>query len=176
MLITVRGARLQVRPVTQADLDAVLEVYRHCEDFLALGPAATASLAMVLDDIDRATLEGGVFCGIHAEDDTMVGVVEYIAGPFNGDPHCACLCLLMIAREHRNRGIGPAVLSAVEAELRSDPRVSAIHAGVQVNNPRALAFWQRNGYRVVGGPEVRTDQTTVLGLRKDFPPHVTDGK
>jgi ribosomal protein S18 acetylase RimI-like enzyme len=157
-------------------LDAVLDVYRHSEDFLALGPTATASLAMVLDDIDLAKREGGVFCGIYAADNTMVGVVEYIASPFNGDPHCACLCLLMIARDHRNRGIGQAVLSAVETELRSDPQVSAIVAGVQVNNPRALAFWQRYGYRIVSGPEVRPDQTTVLGLRKDFPSHATGGK
>ncbi len=174
--ISARGASLQVRPVTHANLDDVLDVYRRSEDFLALGPAATASLEMVLDDIDLAKREGAIFCGIYTADNSMVGVVEYTGSPFNGDPHCACLCLLMVARDYRNRGIGQAVLSAVETELRSDSQVSAIVAGVQVNNPRALAFWQRHGYRIVSGPEIQHDQTTVLGLRKDFPSQVTGGK
>jgi len=44
-MITVdfRDNFLEIRPVTLDDLDAVLEVYQLCEDFLALGPVATVS-------------------------------------------------------------------------------------------------------------------------------------
>ena len=43
--------RFSLRPVTPTDLDAVLEVYRLCEDFLALGPVATASMEMLQKDL-----------------------------------------------------------------------------------------------------------------------------
>ena len=51
MAIDIRGAVLQARPVTHAELDVVLEVYRNSEDFLALGPVATASMPTLLADI-----------------------------------------------------------------------------------------------------------------------------
>jgi hypothetical protein len=37
-----------------------------------------------------------------------------------------------------------------------------------VNNPLAVQFWQRMGYRIVGGPTLMPDQTTVFDLRKDL--------
>lgn len=167
--IMVPAHSLQVRPVAQAELDAVLGVYRRCEDFLALGPVPAASLTMVLHDLAQAADDGSIFCGICTLEGAMVGVVEYAPKPSKGDSKCACLSLLMLAREHRSRGIGSAVLAAVETELRENSQVAAIVAPVQVNNPRALAFWQRHGYRVVSGPELQPDHTTVLTLRKDLP-------
>ncbi len=47
-----------------------------------------------------------------------------------------------------------------------DAQVTAILSGVQVNNPQAVQFWQKQGYRIVSGPTLMPDQTTVLGLRK----------
>jgi len=38
----------------------------------------------------------------------------------------------------------------------------------QVNNPQAVSFWQKYGYRIVSGPTLVPDQTTVFGLRKDI--------
>ena len=39
---------VEIRPITENDLEEVFEVYRQCEDFLALGPKPKASMAMVL--------------------------------------------------------------------------------------------------------------------------------
>jgi len=168
MRIVIRENAFEIRPVTQNDLEAVLEVYQQCEDFLALGPVATASMEMVCKDIEISQKEGGIFCGIYAADGKMIGIIDYVPSHFEGNPQDAFLALLMIAAPFRKRGIGAAVVEAVEAEIRKDPQITAIRSGVQVNNPQAIQFWHRQGYRIVSGPTLFPDQTTAFGLRKDL--------
>jgi ribosomal protein S18 acetylase RimI-like enzyme len=160
---------LEIRPVTPADLDAVFEVYRQCEDFLALGPVPVASMEMVLQDLEISQRMGGVFCGIFTADGSMAGIVDFVPANFEGDPQAAFLSLLMIAAPFREKGVGQAVVEAVEAEICRNAQIRVILSGVQVNNPRAVQFWQRNGYGIVSGPELMPDQTTVFHLRKDLP-------
>jgi ribosomal protein S18 acetylase RimI-like enzyme len=74
----------------------------------------------------------------------------------------------MIDSFYRGQGIGKAVVEAVEKEIRKNSSITAILAGVQVNNPQAVQFWQRNGYCVVSEPKLMPDQTTVFDLRKDL--------
>ena len=157
---------LEIRTVTPEDNQAVLDIYRQCEDFLALGPEPHASLAMVLKDIEEARLEGGVFRGIFSGD-KMIGVVSYVAGGFEGKPDIAFHLLLMITPSFRGKGTGTEIVKRIEKEILSDFRISMILSGVQVNNPRAVRFWQQNGYRIVGGLELMPDKTTVFRLRKD---------
>lgn len=158
----------EIRPITHDDLDAVLEVYQHCEDFLSLGPVATASIEMVLKDIELSKEEGGIFCGIYTADGKMIGVVDYVPNNYQGDPQAAYLELLMIDPSFRGQGIGEAVFDGVENEIRKDPRVTVFLAGVQVNNPRAIHFWQRNGFRITSEPKLMPDQTVAVDLQKDF--------
>lgn len=166
--IILGNVSLTIRPITDEDLDETLAVYRQCEDFLALGPVPTASMEMVRKDIELSREEGGIYCGIYTQDGSMIGVLDYIPHGFAGNPQDAFLSLLMIAAPFRKRGIGKAVVEALEREIRKDKRVSAVLAEVQVNNPEAIQFWQRGGYRIVGGPELMPDQTTVFHLRKDL--------
>jgi ribosomal protein S18 acetylase RimI-like enzyme len=168
--VNIRDSFLEIRPVTPDYLDAVLDVYQHCEDFLALGPVATASMEMVLKDIEISKSEGGIFCGIHTVDGKMIGIVDYVPNNYQGNPKAAFLSLLMIASPFRNQGVGKAVVDAIEDEIRKDAQVTVILSGVQVNNPQAVRFWQRNGYRIVSGPKLYPDQTTAVDLRKDFQP------
>jgi ribosomal protein S18 acetylase RimI-like enzyme len=150
--VKIRDKFLGIRPVTQDNLDAVLEVYHQCEDFLALGPVATASMEMVLKDIEISNNEGGTFCGIFTADGKMIGVVDYVLNNYQGNPQTAFLSLLMIASPFRDQGIGKAVVDTVENEIKKDAWVTVIFSGVQVNNPQAIRFWQRNGYRIVSEP------------------------
>jgi ribosomal protein S18 acetylase RimI-like enzyme len=166
MTIIIRDLALEIRSITQDDLCAILHVYRQCEDFLALGPVSTASMEMVLQDLNLSEREGGNFCGIYTPDGKMIGIVDYVASNFEGNPQTAFLSLLMIAAPFRKQGVGQAVVDAVEAEIRKNPRITTIRSGVQVNNPQAIRFWQRNGYRIISGPELMPDQTTVFGLQK----------
>lgn len=157
----------EVRAITQDDLGAVLDLYQQCEDFLALGPERTASMAMVLKDIEISQREGGVFCGIYTADGRMIGVVDFIPRNFEGDPYFAFVSLIIIAPSFRKQGIGTMIIELIENEIRKDVKVTAILSAVQVNNPQALQFWQKNGYRIVGEPELQPDQTTTFRLQKE---------
>ncbi len=166
--IPTRDGPLEVRPVTPGELEAVLQVYRQCEDFLALGPVATASLERVLQDLEISKGYGATFCGIYTPAGEMIGVLDFAPSGFEGDRRAAYLNLLMIAAPYRSKGTGRAVVEAFEAEIRRDPQVDRILAGVQVNNPRAVQFWQERGYRIVSGPKLQKDGTITVDLRKDL--------
>jgi ribosomal protein S18 acetylase RimI-like enzyme len=168
MKIVLREPSLEIRPIVKDELNAVLEVYRQCEDFLALGPVPTASMEMVLNDLEISHGYGGLFCGIYNADGKMIGIIDYVPSNFKGDPQAAFLDLLMIAASYRKQGLGKAIVEAIEDEIRKDPQVRVILSGVQVNNPLAIKFWQRNGYRIVSGPELMPDQTTAFALRKEI--------
>ena len=49
----------KIRPIAEDDLEAILAVYRQCEDFLALGPQPQASPEMVAADMRQSQAEGG---------------------------------------------------------------------------------------------------------------------
>ena len=174
-----RGRSLEIRPVSTGDLSAVLDVYRQCEDFLALGPEPVASMEMVLRDIETSQHDGGLFCGIFATDGRMVGVVDTVPSGFEGDPHVAFLSLLIIVAPYRNQGIGQAVVALIEDEIERNPQVTTILSALQVNNPQAVRFLQKNGYRIIGGPELQPDGTTTFRLCKECnrqpDPAYTDG-
>jgi ribosomal protein S18 acetylase RimI-like enzyme len=166
--IDVQGQAYEIRSIEKGDLEAVLEVYRQCEDFLALGPVATASMEMLLKDMELSQAEGGIFCGFTTCDGKMIGILDYVPGNYEGNAQSAYLALLMIGAAYRSQGLGKAVVEAAENEIRKDAGIKRILAGVQVNNPQAVQFWQRRGYRIVGGPKLIPDQTTVYDLRKDL--------
>ena len=140
MSLIVGNNPLEIRTITQDDLNAVLAVYQQYEDFLALGPMPTASLEMVLKDIEISQGQGGLYCGIYTADRKMIGIVDYIPHNFAGESQFAFLSLLMIAAPFRNQGIGQAVVKAIEGEIRKDAQVKAILSGVQVNNAQAIQF------------------------------------
>lgn len=159
---------LLIRPVTAADLHAVLNVYVQCEDFLALGPVAHATMEMVLADLEISKKAGGIFCGIFSSRGEMLGVIDYVPSNFAGNPAHAFLELLMIATPYRNQGLGKAVVEQIEAQIRKNPQVTVILSGVQVNNPAGIAFWQKMGYRITSEARRMPDQTTVYDLQKDL--------
>ncbi len=163
-----RGS-LELRSFTPDDTGAMLDVYRQCQDFLALGPEPEASVAMVLKDIETARQENGIFRGIYTSG-RMIGVVSYVAGDFENIPQNAFILLLMIASSYRGKRIGTRIVQHIEKEILMDSRVTTILSAVQINNPGALRFWQKNDYHIEGGPELRPDKTTVFRLHKDLKP------
>jgi GNAT superfamily N-acetyltransferase len=160
--------RFTVRPVEPAEVGEVLAVYRQCEDFLALGPQPCASIEMVQADLHLSAGQGGVFCGIFDLSGAMIGVVDVIPTGWGGSTQVAFLELLMIAQPYRSAGLGRAAVTAVEAELVRAHDVHTICAGVQVNNPRAIQFWQGMGYAIVSDAQPQADGTTAYALRKDI--------
>jgi ribosomal protein S18 acetylase RimI-like enzyme len=166
-IMLIEGDSFSLCLVDGQDVPAILEVYRQCEDFLALGPKPQATMQMVLDDLEHSQQWGGQFFAI-IRGNEMVGVVDFVPDYFEGVPGTAYLSLLMIAREHRNCGLGRKVVEVVEAEIQKNAGITAIRSGVQVNNPDAIGFWLRMGYAITGGPDLQPDRTTVFHLYKEI--------
>ncbi len=169
MSLEIRDELITLRTAGEENLAGLLDVYRECEDFLALGPVAKASAEMVQSDLETSKREGGtVVCGIYLPGEGMIGVADFVPGNFRGQSDVGYIALLMVKKSFRNRGIGRRALELVESEIRKDPRVRCIRAGVMVNNPMAIRFWRSHGYEIVSGPELLADQTTVFRLEKKF--------
>jgi ribosomal protein S18 acetylase RimI-like enzyme len=162
----IKDRELEIRPVQESEIEQVLEVYRKCEDFLSLGPVPKASKAMVQKDLEISKEENGVFCGIYAGGNRMIGIVDFIPKGYDQKPDRAYLALLMIAKSYRYQGIGARVVRLIEIEIMKDPDIQYIYSGVQVNNAPAIKFWSKMGYQIYAGPELMPDQTTVYHLKK----------
>lgn len=158
--------------ITDADLPAVLEVYRQSEDFLALGPNPHASMEMIAGDRELSRGEGGEYCGLFTEDGTLMGIFDFVRSGFGGDPGCAYIELLMIAAPYRGRGVGEEAVRWLEKELKErgedKPKISTLRAGVQANNPGAIRFWHRMGFTITSEAEPQADGTVCYRLEKDL--------
>ena len=58
---------------------------------------------------------------------------------------------LQLLPEHQSRGVGRTVVETVVAEARTDGL--PVELGVEKDNPRARAFWERCGFTYVGEDE-----------------------
>lgn len=173
MAFSLSSPTFTIRQLEETDetVAEVLGVYRGCEDFLALGPVATASEAMVRADFALSCKGGGIFCGIYDPEGVMQGVLDFIPTGFAGDPACAFLELLMIAAPYRGQGLGERVVRAVENVIWQNSSITAIRSGVQFNNPGGIRFWQRMGYNITGPAEDCGDGTRAYPLFKKRPPN-----
>jgi ribosomal protein S18 acetylase RimI-like enzyme len=155
-----------IKPLSLADVQSVLQVYQQCEDFLALGPQATATPGMVITDMMTSQHIGGIYCGILGKEDEFMGVLDYLPAGHNGSPRQAYLALLMIAAPYRQRGLGARVLAWLEEQLCQNAEIEMLLAHVQVNNPRGQKFWQTQGFAITGAPQLQPDGTTSMELQK----------
>jgi ribosomal-protein-alanine N-acetyltransferase len=78
-----------------------------------------------------------------AVDDHSHRIVGFILTEEN--PPLAHIITLDTAESHRRKGLGSALLAAMEKELQLHG-VHSILLETSVENPAAIAFWQRHGY------------------------------
>ena len=187
-----------IRPIVDFDIPAVLEVYRQSEDFLALGPDPHASLEMVEKDRALSRQQGGVYCGIFLEDarknligsvvqknltgllacprlrvnlsGLCVGILDYVPN-YHGDPRAAFIELLMIAGPQRGRGLGKAAVDWLLSTLKVEAASKRLYAAVQTNNPGAIRFWLRLGFRITGPAALQPDGTETYPIEFINPVH-----
>jgi RimJ/RimL family protein N-acetyltransferase len=158
---------LRLVPLYQKDAGTVLEVYRQCQDFLALVPRPEASLEMVQKDILTCDQQNGVFYGIFLLEGPLIGVISVVPRETNYQVESVCIELLLISFSYRQKGIGQQVLRLIETNARNKIGVSRFSTSVQVNNPGVVRFWQKCGYKINSGPEIQLDSPTVYQMQKD---------
>ena len=144
---------MELRDATAADVDAIREVaresllasYDHAVEEALLAEAVDKwydSDDLVADIDDESTV-----CPVAVVDDDVVGFAEsYVVGRRE---RVGEIDWVHVHPDHRESGIGSALLERVEAEL-SDADVDRIEARVLVANEAGTAFYEAEGYELVG--------------------------
>lgn len=159
---------LVVRPASEADLPALVHIYNQSGDFLRLGSDTLPEQAAIAD-FSHSVVNHTWFCLLEWEGQP-VGVLDFSGGEVPNEAH---LNLLMLSAPYRSQGVGLAAFQWLKDNLRLVPGLRRLRADVQVNNPRALAFWQRLGFQVSGPPALQPDGTTTLPLLLQMePPYI----
>ena len=93
----------------------------------------------------------------------LVGILDY-APNYNGDPGAAFIELLMLAGPYRGRGLGKAAVDWLLSALHGEAGQKRLYAAVQTNNPGAIRFWQRLGFRITGPAALQPDGTETYPI------------
>jgi ribosomal protein S18 acetylase RimI-like enzyme len=142
----------------------ILDVYKKSEDFLSLGPISTASIKMVLEDLEYSKQHGySYYCIRYGE--KIVGVCDYLEYGFEGDNGNGYINLIIICKENRNHGIGREVLDKIEIGIRKH-KCQRIIAFVQTNNSNAIEFWIKSGFSICSDKIRNEDKTIVYRIEK----------
>lgn len=150
----------EVRRLCEDDVADIDALHMRCADFVRLvegrDPAEGDGLALLHDRPERVPLADKIVFGIYANGD-MKGAIELLRNyPTNGIWY---LGTLLIDPERRGSGTGASVYAALTKWVAGNGG-SAIRLIVQRENPSALRFWLRQGFRVIGALEQQTSART----------------
>lgn len=145
------GVDVTIRPATRADVDFLTTVVIE----------ATLHQGRLPDDFDEVDYRAGFGAWTSEQIDgdgngSSISVVEVDGRPAgrlrvvrrDGLVEIAGLQLLP---EHQSQGIGRTIVDVVVAAARADRL--PVELGVEKDNPRARAFWERCGFTYVGEDE-----------------------
>ena len=140
-----------IRPLDPvADLPAVEALYQAAADFWTLTdrhpPDAAAARSFFTNAPPGSDPARSQRLGLFVQS-TLCGVAE-LAFDYP-EPNDGFLGLMLLAPDARGRGLGPAFLQEVVARARAAGCPRLLLAVLQ-ENPRARAFWERQGFRPTG--------------------------
>ena len=138
-------------------------------------PATKTDVAFLTDVVIEATLHQGRLPDDFDEVDYRAGFGAWTADQIGGDGHGSTIAVvqvdgqdagrlrvvrrdglveiagLQLLPDHQSHGVGRVVVDSVVAQARADGL--PVELGVEKDNPRARAFWERCGFTYVGEDE-----------------------
>jgi ribosomal protein S18 acetylase RimI-like enzyme len=154
-------------PLKEDAIPQLIDIYRQCEDFLALGPEPRASVEMVQKDFQHSRGVGGCYCGIYLPHDQLIGVFDFIPSGYDGDAKQAYINLLMLVPRYRNQRWGRLAMCRLEHMLAAF-HINRVHLDVQVKNPAAQHFWEQVGFVVTEDSVIQSDTTVTNHMERTF--------
>jgi ribosomal protein S18 acetylase RimI-like enzyme len=159
---------MTIRAIGRDEAALVQRLHERCSDFWELveGAAPPPDFAReLLDEVPPGgTIDHKHVLGVF--EDELVALLDLYDG--YPEPHAWYLSLLVIAPERRGTGLGHELLAYGETYVRARGG-RALRLIVQEQNPRALAFWMREGFvyeatttQKIGRPNVVTRLVKLL--------------
>ena len=145
-----------------SDLAALQALHLRCADFVEATtghPPRDDEAARLLAVVPAGKIPADKqVLGLH-RDGEMVGVVDLLRG--HPSPTDWYIGLFLLSPEARGAGLGSSVVDEIVERVVAEGG-RALHLIVLENNPRALAFWGRQGFSVIDR------RLQDLGARKNF--------
>ncbi len=164
---------MNLRPATAADVESIRKVarksltasYGHVLDETRLADAVEKWYAA--DDVDEAVTDPDTVFPVAVVDDAVVAFAEgYVV---DRRVRVGEIDWIHVHPDHRERGIGSALLERLESALR-DRDADSIEGRVLVDNEAGGVFYEREGYEPSGERvvEVDTEQFDQRHYRKQI--------
>ncbi len=132
MSALVQDPLLTMRPMSEADLDGVMQLETRCYDF----PWTRG----IFED----SLRVGYFCWVYSLDDEVIGYgVMSVAV---GEAHILNLC---IGKDHQGHGLGRRLLRRL-LTLAKEHRADTAFLEVRISNRTALHLYNNEGFNELG--------------------------
>lgn len=128
-----------------ADWAAVEDLFLRAADYVELAEGVAPGAEQIADFFDEAPpgVDPASSLKLAAGDAPLDGIADLAFGYPQAED--AFLGLLLLAPEARGRGLGKAMLAGIEARARARG-ARRLLIGVLDENPRARAFWEREGF------------------------------
>jgi ribosomal protein S18 acetylase RimI-like enzyme len=131
------------RTLGLADLPAIDRLYARCADFWLLVEDAIPTADELMHELPPGVAAHDKHVlGVDA-DGELVALIDFVRG--FPEPDAWYVGLLVVAPEARGSGLGAALYAHAEETVRARGG-TAMRLIVQEQNPRALAFWRRQGF------------------------------
>jgi L-amino acid N-acyltransferase YncA len=144
-----RGGPVQIRDATSADAAAIARIYNQgIEDRVATLETELRSAEERAAWLATHDVRHPVLVAVDAGDEVLGWGSLNVFNPRRAYDHVADFSLY-VAREHRGRGIGDALLGGLEARARSLGFHKLVLAAFPTNAP-GKRLYERHGFRLVG--------------------------
>ncbi len=135
-----------LRALTVADRAAVADLYARAADYVLLETGAPPDATTVEDFLSGAPPGGNPATSVRLGAEGPQGLLGLAEMAFGYPaPRDAYIGLLLLDPAARGRGLGPQMLHRLTAIAR-DRGAERMLAAVLQDNPRGMAFWQRQGF------------------------------
>ena len=150
------AAKTVIRPAAEADIPAILALYRQLDSALVAMQPEFFCVAPREDEFVRQAVKAADADYLLAEEDgAVVGFALVNYAGWTPEFSCvlphryACLADLVVDEAHRQQGIGSTLLGAAKRWAR-DRRLEYLELSVLSQNAPAIALYRKHGFQEAG--------------------------
>ena len=162
---TFTGSLVELRPLEDDDLDAVVSLYRSTPNYFAAigyGREQASKLGLQREFLAAQQTDGRtLYAIVRREGHTLIGMADVQIEATMSDT--ATIALLLIGGPYQQQGYGSEAADLLEQALCTTPEVEFVMAGVAESSEVGQRFWQSGGYQYSGATthDPLTSRSTV---------------
>ncbi|OUL22727.1 GNAT family N-acetyltransferase [Nostoc sp. RF31YmG] len=143
-------AAYMAKKLDPSDAKILQQLFEQCTDYAMMTdghpPLSSAAADEFLALPEGKTIQDKFIFGLFTPDNTLVGMLESIRD--YPDAKSWWIGLMMLAPEHRGKGLGSQFYQAYESWVAQQEAQSVFLAVLEENQP-GFAFWKKLGFEVI---------------------------